>query len=93
MSARAFGLLLLMAFLAVAIAEASAENSGRVLFPLVLAHRPEWCEPAYPTICVPSPPPDLDCPEIPFQNFVVIRPGPDPHGFDADSDGIGCEFP
>jgi hypothetical protein len=33
--------------------------------------------------------PDLDCPQIPFMNFEV-RP-PDPHNFDWDSDGIGCE--
>ncbi len=38
---------------------------------------------------VPPPPPDLDCSEIPYRNFIV-RPG-DPHRFDADGDGIGCE--
>ena len=39
--------------------------------------------------CIPSPPPDLDCSEIPKKNFKVT--GSDPHGFDADNDGIGCE--
>ena len=39
--------------------------------------------------CIPSPPPDLDCDEIPEKNFKVT--GSDPHGFDADNDGIGCE--
>lgn len=47
------------------------------------------CDPSYPTVCIPSPPPDLDCRDIPYRTFVV-RP-PDPHGFDADRDGIGCE--
>jgi IPT/TIG domain-containing protein len=47
------------------------------------------CDPAYPTVCIPSPPPDLDCGDIRFTNFRV-RP-PDPHGFDGDNDGVGCE--
>ena len=38
---------------------------------------------------VPAPPPDLDCGDIPHKNFRV-RPG-DPHRFDSDGDGIGCE--
>lgn len=37
----------------------------------------------------PPPPPDLDCGEVDARNFRV-RPG-DPHGFDADGDGVGCE--
>ena len=89
MSARAFFLLLLLASMAVGIA--AAENGARVLVPLVVVARPEWCDVSYPTICFPSAP-DLDCPEVlPHQNFPVLPP--DPHGFDADSDGIGCEFP
>ncbi len=47
------------------------------------------CDPSYPTVCIPPPPPDLDCPDIPHRNFIV-RP-PDPHRFDGDKDGIGCE--
>jgi micrococcal nuclease len=47
------------------------------------------CDRAYPTVCIPSPPPDLDCKEIPHRNFQVVAP--DPHGFDGDKDGIGCE--
>lgn len=47
------------------------------------------CDPSYPTVCIPPPPPDLDCPEIPFDDFKVLQP--DPHGFDRDKDGIGCE--
>jgi hypothetical protein len=47
------------------------------------------CDRAYPTECIPMYPPDLDCEDIPSRNFEVLQP--DPHGFDADKDGIGCE--
>jgi micrococcal nuclease len=47
------------------------------------------CDSAYSDICIPSPPPDLDCGDIPDKNFNVEPP--DPHNFDGDSDGIGCE--
>ncbi|MFP4006775.1 MAG: excalibur calcium-binding domain-containing protein [Spirulinaceae cyanobacterium] len=49
------------------------------------------CDPAYPDpdVCIPSPPPDLDCGEIEYRNFTVLPP--DPHRFDGDKDGIGCE--
>ncbi len=47
------------------------------------------CDPAYPDVCIPSPPPDLDCPQISDRRFTVLPP--DPHGFDGDDDGIGCE--
>jgi micrococcal nuclease len=49
----------------------------------------ETCDPSYPDVCIPLPPPDLDCGEIPHRRFSVV--GSDPHGFDGDSDGIGCE--
>lgn len=47
------------------------------------------CHPSYPDVCIPPPPPDLDCGDIPFCRFRVI--GDDPHRFDGDNDGIGCE--
>ncbi|WP_234555272.1 thermonuclease family protein [Thermus caliditerrae] len=47
------------------------------------------CDPAYPTVCIPPPPPDLDCGDIPFRNFKVLPP--DPHRFDGDRDEMGCE--
>lgn len=50
---------------------------------------PEKCDPSYPDVCISPYPPDLDCDEIEFKNFKVIQP--DPHRFDADKDGIGCE--
>lgn len=47
------------------------------------------CDPSYPTVCIPSPPPDLDCRDVTYRNFPV-RP-PDPHHFDGGGDGFGCE--
>jgi hypothetical protein len=47
------------------------------------------CDPSYPTVCIPPPPPDLDCKDISYRNFQVLQP--DPHHFDGDHDGIGCE--
>lgn len=47
------------------------------------------CDPSYPTVCIPPPPPDLDCPDIGYTHFPVLPP--DPHGFDGDGNGIGCE--
>jgi hypothetical protein len=40
------------------------------------------CDPAYPTVCIPPPPPDLDCSQISYRNFQVLAP--DPHHFDGD---------
>jgi len=56
---------------------------------LVATAAPGSCDPAYPTVCIPPPPPDLDCGDISYRRFAV-RP-PDPHRFDSDVDGIGCE--
>jgi micrococcal nuclease len=47
------------------------------------------CDPSYPTVCIPPPPPDLDCGDVPHGRFRV-RP-PDPHRFDGEGDGFGCE--
>jgi len=47
------------------------------------------CDPSYPDFCIPSPPPDLDCKDISKKRFTVLQP--DPHRFDGDKDGIGCE--
>jgi micrococcal nuclease len=51
------------------------------------------CEPSYPGICIPIGSPDLDCGDISWRRFVVLWdvPNPDPHRFDGDQDGIGCE--
>ncbi len=47
------------------------------------------CDPAYPEVCIPSPPPDLDCADVSERRFAVVAP--DPHRFDADGNGLGCE--
>jgi micrococcal nuclease len=47
------------------------------------------CDPSYPGVCIPPAPPDLDCGEVGLVGFQVVPP--DPHGFDRDRDGVGCE--
>jgi hypothetical protein len=47
------------------------------------------CDSSYPDVCIAPYPPDLDCPEISYKDFKVLSP--DPHGFDKDNDGVGCE--
>ena len=49
----------------------------------------EACDPSYPDMCIPPPPPSLNCDDVDDTNFEVV--GSDPHGFDGDNDGIGCE--
>jgi hypothetical protein len=56
-------------------------------FVVIGASGTEKCDASYPTVCIPPPPPDLDCGDIPYRNFTVLPP--DPHRFDGD--GIGCE--
>jgi hypothetical protein len=79
--------------------DAAGNKSRRSCAPLRIAAPPHHnsgggghgpsCDPSYPTVCIPPPPPDLDCADVPYANFPVI--GNDPHGFDGDNDGIGCE--
>ncbi|WP_219904549.1 hypothetical protein [Stenomitos frigidus] len=57
--------------------------------PIPLGSASSGCDAAYPDVCLPSPPPDLNCKDIAFRNFRVLPP--DPHHFDRDKDGIGCE--
>ena len=47
------------------------------------------CDSSYPDVCIPAYPPDLNCGDIPHRRFAVLQP--DPHGFDRDNDGVGCE--
>ncbi len=47
------------------------------------------CDPSYPGVCIPPAPPDLDCGDITDRRFQVLPP--DPHRFDGNSDGVGCE--
>ena len=57
--------------------------------PATTAPRTGACDAAYPTVCIPPPPPDLDCKDVPYKGFKVLAP--DPHRFDGDHDGLGCE--
>jgi hypothetical protein len=43
----------------------------------------ENCDPSYPDVYIASPPPDLNCDDVPYKNIKVV--GDDPHGFDGDS--------
>jgi hypothetical protein len=51
------------------------------------------CSPSYPDFCIPPPPPDLNCADVSERNFRVRFdvPDPDPHRFDGNRDGVGCE--
>jgi hypothetical protein len=50
----------------------------------------EECDNSYPDECIPPPPPVLECSDIDEDDFEVR--GSDPHGFDNDNDGVGCEI-
>ena len=49
------------------------------------------CDPSYPDVCIPpyDRVGDLDCADVSARDFRIV--GRDPHGFDGDGDGIGCE--
>jgi len=47
------------------------------------------CDPSYPDFCLAPGIPDLDCKDISARRFRVLPP--DPHRFDRDGDGMGCE--
>jgi micrococcal nuclease len=71
-----------------------AERAGRAHAPACTTTAPapaagSNCDPSYPGVCIPPPPPDLDCADVPHTGFRVT--GADPHRFDGDADGIGCE--
>jgi len=47
------------------------------------------CDASYPDFCIPPGPPDLDCADVSERRFTVLAP--DPHGFDGNKDGVGCQ--
>jgi hypothetical protein len=50
----------------------------------------DWvCDDSYPEVCIPSPPPDLNCRDIQYRRFEVVPP--DPHGFDRMETGLGVK--
>ena len=50
---------------------------------------PTNCDPSYPAVYIEKYPPDLDCNDIRYSDFIVM--GNDPHEFNTDNNGIGCE--
>jgi hypothetical protein len=54
-----------------------------------VAQRAQRCHPSYTNVCIPPPPPDLDCGDIDACDIEVS--GNDPHRLDRDHDGIACE--
>lgn len=64
-----------------------------VAAPILPIVPPSNCEASYPTLCIAIGSADIDCGEIAARRFQVVWsvPNPDPHGFDGDGDGIGCE--
>ena len=77
------------------ILQAEARQQGKGLWATLpkaqhaLPSDRKQCDASYPDVCIPSPPPDLDCSDIPYRHFPVLPP--DPHRFDGDKNGIGCE--
>lgn len=69
--------------------QAEARAAGRGLWGERRGEQGKDCDPSYPDVCIPPPPPDLDCGDIPHRRFRVVPP--DPHRFDRDGDGVGCE--
>ncbi|HEX5920987.1 MAG TPA: hypothetical protein VFY55_04330, partial [Nitrososphaeraceae archaeon] len=65
------------------------EGSGQTQGSQSDSNPQEGCDSSYPDICVTTYSAKLSCGDIPFRNFKVLLP--DPHGFDSDGDGIGCE--
>jgi micrococcal nuclease len=75
-------------------AEAGAKKTAAGLWSACASPAPappasRSCDPSYPTVCIPPPPPDRDCKDVPYRNFPVV--GADPHRFDGNRDGRGCE--
>jgi hypothetical protein len=67
----------------------SEEDSGQTQGSQFDSNPQEGCDSSYPEICITTYSAKLSCGDIPFRNFKVLLP--DPHGFDSDGDGIGCE--
>lgn len=73
----------------VACAEPAAPPAAEVAAAEEPAEARSGCDPAYPGVCIVPGPPDLDCGDVPHRRFAVLAP--DPHRFDGNGDGVGCE--
>jgi PKD repeat protein len=69
--------------------EITVEGPPTVQEPLSEETQETACNSSYPDMCIQPPPPNLTCDDVGARNFEVVPP--DPHGFDGDNDGIGCE--
>jgi micrococcal nuclease len=67
----------------------NTNQSGSKTINAITAKKQGNCDSSYPDVCIPSPPPDLDCSDVSEKDFKVN--GSDPHRFDINNDGIGCE--
>lgn len=47
------------------------------------------CDPNYSGACIPTHPPDIDCPDADAR--ALRSTGSDPHNLDSDGDGLACE--
>ncbi len=78
-----------------AAAEVGESDTPADVAAFVDAPEEDWsgCDPAYPDFCIPplEMVGDLDCDDVDGSYFTVYDP--DPHGFDGDYDGVGCEWP
>lgn len=72
-----------------AAAENEARDAGLCVWGERIDTSPPPCDTSYSTVCIPPPPPDLDCGDVTYRNFKVLPP--DPHRFDGDKDGVGWE--
>ena len=75
--------------LSLTIAALSLISGVAMLYPNQVYSQAGNGDPSYPDVCIASPPPDLNCADVGDKGFTVLSP--DPHGFDRDGDGVGCE--
>jgi hypothetical protein len=88
-----FKILIVTTFALLTFASTALAQTSFGLRPKPISNPPvsqkQNCSPSYPDVCIPPPPPDLDCKDISYRKFKVLEA--DPHKFDQDKNGIGCE--
>jgi Flp pilus assembly pilin Flp len=70
----------------------SAEQPSELAGPPAVEPSAVPCHASYDGVCIPPPPPDLDCADIEGRGIPVpvTVGGSDPHKLDPDGDGLGC---